>query len=173
MAKSLTLHLAILPLGLVLALSSQAQAQVDFRRLGCGTILRSRGCASTFQEATRATRVDETTIRITVGGNAYTNSDTVYRFAMMRAASETIAAGYDLFEVVEQADTTRQRSGVTGGGFNYGTGRNDPIQSYSYVLPGQAMTVRLRRGAKPADAPANLFDAREVLRFLTSPSPPA
>ncbi len=136
----------------------------------CGYGLQTKGCDTSYEEGASALRLDETTARITAKGNGRTKPDAVYQFVMRKAAETTLAAGYDLFQVVDQADTTQHLSGVEGGGSN-GNGGSFPVQSYNITKPGQAMIIKLARGPKPVDATASVFDAREVLKFMQMQQP--
>ena len=51
-------------------------------------------------------RITEDTAQIRAIGNANTDPDTVERYALRRAAEETIQDGFDLFRIVRVADRT-------------------------------------------------------------------
>ena len=64
-------------------------------------------------------------------------------------------------------DGTHQFTGVGGGGWN-AAGGNFPVYSYSETLPELTLIVRLSRGTKPPQGGADLYDARDVLKFMTA-----
>ena len=50
-------------------------------------------------------------------------------------------------------------------------------QVIRYVKPGETVTIKMYKGSKPANAPANLYEARDVLKYLAptpaqQPTPP-
>lgn len=154
--------------------------KLAFMVVACGALT---ACATPYQEqgflgGVHATRVDETTVQIAARGNAYTDADTINHYAIRKAAEETLADGFDLFLIVNAADRTRQGSFVTNGSattntsYFAGTATSqttyNPGQVVNFVKPGETMTIKLFKGAKPANAPSNLFDAREVLKYIVA-----
>jgi len=68
------------------------------------------GCASTYENAVTVKRISNDVALIKAQGNAFTNRAQTDRFALLRAAEETLAAGYAYFEVVDmQSAYTRAR----------------------------------------------------------------
>ena len=150
------------------------------------------GCATPYQEngllgGVHATRIDDTTVQIAARGNAFTDPDTIGRYVMRKAAEETVADGFDLFLLVSSADRTTQGTIVTDGSATTNTtffGQNATSRTtYSapqvirYVKPGETVTIKMYKGSKPANAPANLYEARDVLKYLAptpaqQPTPP-
>lgn len=117
-----------------------------------------------------ATQVDAVTLRVSARGNDVTSNATIQNYVLMKAAEETLIRGFDVFEIVDGVDTTRVGAISSGtatafGGYNsataFGTAFSTPV-----VRPGQDALVRMHRGQKPADAPPNVFDAREVVQYL-------
>ncbi|WP_374658513.1 hypothetical protein [Phenylobacterium sp.] len=151
-------------------------------------------CATPYQEmgllgGVQASRIDETTVQISARGNGYTNAETITRHALRKAAEETVAAGYDGFYIASAQDRTRHMTQYTSGsattnfsGTVMGTGSNtaflmgtgtthySPPQATTVVKPGEAVIIKMFRGAKPSDAPG-VYDAHELLRFLAPPQP--
>lgn len=127
-------------------------------------------CATPYQEmgltgGVQATRITEDTLQVIARGNAYTDPSLVQRYTLRKAAEETIAAGFDTFRVVSDADASqRGASGVMAA-----TGSQRSIfGSSSYwdtLKPGQTVMVKMFKGPRPSDAPSDLYDAREVVRF--------
>jgi hypothetical protein len=114
----------------------------------------------------RATRITGDTAQITASGNAYTDTDTVERYALRRAAEETIGDGFDYFRVAGTADRTAVGSSSFGSvsGNRYGafaTSFSMPI-----IKPGETITIRMLKGPASSPLPDGEYDAREVLRFL-------
>lgn len=138
---------------------------------GCATPYQSMG----FLGGVDAVRLDATTLQVTARGNAYTDQDTIQRFVLRKAAEETIAAGFDVFEIGSTDD--RSRKGQVGTAYGRGGWGSAWATSTSWELikPGQTVMVRMSKGPKPADAPLGVFDAREYLRYTTTHSytPPA
>lgn len=136
-------------------------------------------CATPYQPmgalgGVDSVRIDETTLQVTARGNAYTDADQIQRYVLRKAAEETLAAGYDLFQIGQEQD--RSRVGSRGTGFASGAdgGAWFAGSGWTMIKPGQTVLVRMLRGEKPADAPLGLYDAREVLRFMVrSYTPPA
>lgn len=80
------------------------------------------------------TMLDNTTARITFGGNSLTNRETVENYLLYRAAEMAVERGHDTFSLVNQ-DTekdTRVRYTPTGVGQGYGY---DPYFRYSFYQP--------------------------------------
>ena len=122
-----------------------------------------------------ATQIDSSTFRISAKGNAYTRSETIQDFAMMKAAETTLGSGNDYFVILGAQDMTRQETSVTPGtststtSFSGGVARTETDYSgpqiSQYVKPGQNLMIKVFKGRKPQDNPA-AFDAREVITFL-------
>lgn len=155
-----------------------------------GVCLALSSCATPYQGmgltgGVTATRIDETTVEIYAAGNGFTNQETISHYVMRKAAEETLADGYDLFLIVDRRNRSRVSQFTTEGQINtsttgtysgygntvYGTsntnGTYTPPQTYNIFKPGEGATIKMFRGMKPTDAPANLFDAHEVSRFMT------
>lgn len=133
-------------------------------------------------------RIDETTFEVLAKGNGFTDQETISHFVMRKAAEETVADGYDLFMIADSRDRSHFSTFTTAGtiqtsttgeatvvgnqimGSATSTGYYTPPTTHHIFKPGEAATVRMFRGAKPNIAPQNLYDAREVLKFMT-PAP--
>jgi hypothetical protein len=113
----------------------------------------------------RATRITQDTAQITARGNAYTDPDTIQRYALRKAAEETIADGYDLFRIGSDADRTLNGSESIG----YASGNRYSVWGSAFsmpiVKPGQTLLIKMYKGPAPSPMPDGLFDAREVLKF--------
>lgn len=155
----------------------------------CSTVA---ACATPYQEmgffgGVQASRIDETTVQISARGNAYTSAETISRYALRKAAEETIADGYDGFFIVSDQDRTRHSTYYSPGtatttysgtamstGYNtayvsgIGTTSYTPPQAYTFVKPGEAVMIKMFKGPKRSDAPG-VYDAHELLRFLAPP----
>jgi hypothetical protein len=135
------------------------------------------GCAGMFQErpyadAVETARLDGTTLRIVGSGNYLTSDERVHDYVLLKAAEETLAAGYGYFRILEEKDSSSIQETTTGGysvvtDYN-GKGDADdkmiyvPSQTSTTRLPGITLVVRMYKGPKPPDAPGNVYDAAEV-----------
>jgi len=136
-----------------------------------GVSLMLSACATPYQEmgalgGVKATRISGDTAQITARGNAYTDPDTIQRYALRRAAEETVADGFDLFRISTDLDRTQAGSQsfgyATGGRYSaFGSAFTMPI-----VKPGQTLLIRMYKGPKPDPMPDGMFDAREVQTYL-------
>jgi hypothetical protein len=143
----------------------------------CGLLL---ACATKYQNmnflgGVDATQIDSNTFRISAKGNAYTRSDRIQNYALMKAAETTLSSGNDYFVILGSQDTTRRgvdvtpgkatsTTTITGGIATAETHYSDPDIT-EYVKPGQDLMIRVFKGAKPKDNAA-AFDAHEVVSFL-------
>jgi hypothetical protein len=135
-------------------------------------ILGLGACATPYQEmgltgGVSATQLTSDTFQIVAKGNGYTSSSAIERYALRKAAEVTVANGYDLFLIASAADRGRVSGFTTNSQYNgggYSSGFATPIYT-----PGQTLMVKTFRGPKPADAPPNLYDARELLSYLVPP----
>jgi hypothetical protein len=116
-------------------------------------------CATPYKEqgfggGVSATRLDERTLRISARGNSFTDEATVSEYAMIKAAEETLRAGYGHFQIMDGAGTARFTPMVMKGTF---------IPMWK---PGVAMMVRMYPGPKQSDAPEGVYDAHEVMTYI-------
>jgi len=114
------------------------------------------GCATPYQETgftggVSASRIDGRTMLISSIGNSFTRPATIMEYALLRAAEETLKAGYGHFHIVDTTDTSTVFNFP-----NYG-----PMPK-----PGTDIMVRMFPGPKPVDSPYGVFDALEVLSYL-------
>lgn len=128
-------------------------------------------CATPYQPmgllgGVTATRIADDTAQIRASGNAYTDPDLIQRYALRRAAEETIADGYDLFRIENVSDRTTVGSETYGSATGTRYGVFGSAFSMPVIKPGQTLTIRMLRGEKPNPMPDNEYDAREVLRYL-------
>ena len=137
-------------------------------------ILGLGACATPYQEmgftgGVSATQLTSDTFQIVAKGNGYTSASAIERYALRKAAEVTVANGYDLFLIASAADRGRISGFMTNSQYNgngYSSGFSTPVYA-----PGQTLTVKTFKGTKPADAPPNLYDARELLSYLAPASP--
>jgi hypothetical protein len=128
-------------------------------------------CTTPYQEmgmrgGVKAVQITSDVAQVTARGSATTDPDKVQRYALRKAAETTVAAGYDLFQVVADVDRTRLVSG--GGGYTTGGLGGIPALGLNlpFVRPGQTFLIRMSRGPMPAGAQGTVFDAHEVLNHL-------
>jgi hypothetical protein len=140
-----------------------------------GVILAVAGCLSAcetpYQEmgylgGVSATRITADTAQVTARGNAYTDVDTVQRYALRRAAEETVADGFDLFVIDSGSDRTRVGVATSGGVFANGRGAFGYGFSAPIIKPGQTIMIKMLHGPRPDPMPDGEYDAREVLQYL-------
>ena len=98
---------------------------------------------------------------ITAKGNAFTDSATIHKYVLMKAAELTIQNGLDWFEVVDSANDSRGSSYAVSGA----TARRNSIFGTSFagtvILPGQTIQVRAHKGTAPEDN-NYAFDAHAI-----------
>ena len=138
-------------------------------------ILALAGCATPYQEmgflgGVEANRISEDTIQVIARGNGYTDSATIQRYALRKAAEATVSAGYDLFVIasVQDSTTTGHQSFGTIQRANSGFFSNST--SWDILKPGQTVLVRMLKGPRPADASPYLYDAHDILKFAATGS---
>lgn len=143
------------------------------------------GCATTYKErkgfasadGVSAVRFDETTLQVTSRVNAFTDADTVQQFLLRKTAEETLRAGYDLFYIVRSADRTQRSDVVLPGSYSSTTSFSgnsvrtnafySPARAFQLVAPGETAVVKMAKGRK-APGETNIYDAREILRYLAT-----
>jgi hypothetical protein len=128
-------------------------------------------CATPYQElglrgGVKAVQITANIAQVTARGTVTTDPDKVQRYALRKAAETTVAAGYDLFEVV--ADTDRSRSSQAAAGYTTGGIGGFPALGLSmpFIKPGQTFLIRMSRGPMPEAAGPTIFDARQVIAHL-------
>lgn len=149
----------------------------------CGLAAVVSACATPYQEmgllgGVEAVQIDSNTLRVSARGNGFTDIRKMKDYALLKAAEETVAHGYDVFEVIgtenvtrtlHQSSTSYAYAPVTVFGPNgpsFG-GASVPVSSSETVIkPGEDIVIRMFKGQKASDAPGNVFAAREVIAFL-------
>jgi hypothetical protein len=130
-------------------------------------------CATPYQEMKRdggvlAVRISEDVVQIRAQGNGYTDADVIQRFALRKAAETTLAYGYDLFQVGEKEDRTKRDKAS----YRYGGSGLWASLAFDMDRPGQSLMIKMLKGPKPDPLPRNMYDAREVTKYLSmGPSP--
>jgi hypothetical protein len=114
-----------------------------------------------------ATQLTADTFQIVATGNGYTSTATIERYALRKAAEVTVANGYDLFVIASAADQGRVSGVVSNSKFDSAGGYSTSVATPIFT-PGQTMVVKLFKGPMPTREMAlpNLYDAREILRYL-------
>ena len=130
-------------------------------------------CSTPYQEmgllgGVSATQIDSNTISVTAQGNGYTSNATIKNYALLKAADETLAHGFDYFAIGDQSDESQHGamsfSSASGNRFGwFGSGF-----SMETIKPGETVMVKMYRGKKPPEAPPNYFDAHEIETYLGS-----
>lgn len=121
------------------------------------------GCATPYQESgflggVSAMQVSSDTFVISGRGNGFTDSQTIQRYVMRKAAETTLSAGATYFVIVGAENQTR--SGT------YISGSADSFSTMPYVKPGQDVTIRILREPLPSPMPAGAYSARDVLQYV-------
>lgn len=104
---------------------------------------------------------------ISARGNAYTSTETIVDYVLLKAAETTIAAGGTHFIVLDVQDSTRVGTGYTPvtanttGYGNYATTTFYGGNAYPIVRPGQSLLIRVL--SSPA---AGAFDAAEIIAII-------
>ena len=153
------IHLALVATGIVLA--------------GCATPYQQMG----LMGGVSVQPIDATTLRISGRGNAFTSTQTLENYVVLRAAEETQRRGYDLFLVTGGQELSKPGViTVAGRTYTYETADeygNPVTQTYAapdtaihYTKPQTSMVIRMLKGPRPADAPENLFVAGDVIHVL-------
>jgi hypothetical protein len=107
-----------------------------------------------------ATRLDSETARITAAVNGYTDRTVAANYALLKAAEFTHQNGYGHFAVAsDQADA----SVTTTTYFDYYSGI---ASGFNVEKPRNDIVIRMFSGAKPKNAPMNVFGAVDVIETL-------
>ncbi len=113
-----------------------------------------------------ATQIDGNTISVTAHGNAFTSASTIKNYTILKAADETVAAGYDYFAMGDETDESRHGVLSFASGSSYSNSWYGSGFSTETIKPGENVLVKMYHGQKPEDAPPNYFDAHEVEDYL-------
>lgn len=118
----------------------------------CATGYQSSGFTGGFED----TQLAQDIFRVSFSGNAFTSSDRVQDFALLRAAELTLANNAQYFAVITSADQSRAETHVTPGsshtsgtvsaygntGYYSGTTTYSAPQVETYYKPGVGMMIR-------------------------------
>ncbi|HEY5048428.1 MAG TPA: hypothetical protein VII49_10445 [Rhizomicrobium sp.] len=141
------------------------------RYIALAVALLLSACSTPYQEmgllgGVSATQVSSDTMSITAKGNGFTGADTVKNYALLKAADETIAHGFDYFALGDATDESRH------GAYSWASGsatRNSWFGSgfsTEMIKPGENVLIKMYHGMKPAEAPDNYFDAHDIENYL-------
>ncbi|WP_457488951.1 CC0125/CC1285 family lipoprotein [Tardiphaga sp. P5_C10] len=129
---------------------------------GCGTRYQEMG----FTGGVAAEQITADTWRIKARGNAYTASETVQDYVLLKAAETTQAAGGTHFQLISSTDASRTGVIVTPGqstttfSGNQAFTTTSPASASEFIKPGQDTYIRVLRGAQPA-----AISAAEIIQF--------
>ncbi len=143
-------------------------------------LLTLSACATPYQEmgllgGVEAHRISSDTAQIVAKGNAYTDASVIQRYVLRKAAEETLADGFDYFDISSGNDESQHGSV----GSAYGGGRFSSAwfltSSWEMIKPGQTILIRMLHAPAPEPLPPNVFNAHEVKDNLSKGSyvPPA
>ncbi len=135
-----------------------------------------------FSGGVSASMIDASTAQISAAVNAYTSQSTAYQYAMLKSAEFTLQQGFGHFQIVSEevyAKTgsvtnynSTYSSDVSGystyGGYQgYGSGSGyGAATTTNYRKPHVDFLIVMYPGPKPANAPAGVYDARQVVSVL-------
>jgi hypothetical protein len=136
----------------------------------CATGYQSSGFTGGFKDTQLAPDV----FRVSFSGNAFTSSDRVQDFALLRAAELTLANNAQYFAVISSADQSRTETHISPGsshtsgtvsaygntGYYSGTTTYTAPQVQTYYKPGVGMMIRTFQ-AKPEGGV--VFDANFIV----------
>jgi hypothetical protein len=126
------------------------------------------------------TRLTSNTFLVSVRGNGFTRPETVTKYALRKAAEETVASGQEWFVIGDATDTTRTATVVSpGSSQSYTTASataygntawgsattntySSPTTVNTIIKPGAVVRVTSGNGPPPPGA----YSAKEVLSFL-------
>jgi hypothetical protein len=140
---------------------------------GCATGYQNSGFTGGFEDTQLAPDV----FRVSFSGNAFTSSDRVQDFALLRAAELTLANNAQYFTVITSADQSRIATHVTSGsshtsgtvstygntGYYSGTTTYSAPQVQTYYKPGVGIMIRTFQ-TKPEDGV--VFDANFIINSI-------
>ena len=118
-------------------------------------LLALTACTMPYQEknvfgyGVSATRIDGETFRVEAVGPKQNTRASLQDFVMRKAAEVTLQTGNDIFLLVT--------------GVSYDERREPPPGPRAVAI------VKVFPGPKPTNAPANVFDARDVLVYIGKP----
>ena len=146
-------------------------AMILHRSLWALTLLALAACETPYQETglfggVSAARISDDTAQIEANGNGYTDPATIQRYALRRAAEETLNDGFDLFQIETTEDVTRTGSESFGSASSTRYGVIASGFSMPIVKPGQVLMIRMLHGPAPDPLPEGEFDAHRVVDFL-------
>jgi hypothetical protein len=110
--------------------------------------------------------------RITARGNAYTSSDRIQDYVLLKAAETTLAAGGSYFLIITDQDRTKVGVGQTPSlaqtnviGHTAIT-TYTPGATYNIVKPGEALIIRVLRTAPGEQPPAGAWPAQDIANTI-------
>lgn len=103
-----------------------------------------------------ATSISADTVRIVATGNTFTAPATIDDYARLKAAEETLARGYDDFEIMDENDNTIE--GYES--FGVVVGRM-PVHNST-----QTFVIKMSKGSKPENSSQTWFDAKDMKRKM-------
>ena len=144
-------------------------------RLAAIAALSLSACATAYQPSGLTGGYDVSAITptraiVSFTGNGYTSPDRVAQYVMLAAAETTHQRGFGHFAVIDETDASRTDLVFSSySALNYGSG---DATGYSVggasgvVFPKTRLTIEMFPGAKPADAPGNVFNAVDVINTI-------
>jgi hypothetical protein len=117
----------------------------------CAVALSLCACATPYGAGDiSASQIDPETLQITGRADRHTATETIQHYVLMRASEETTNRGFDLFLIVPSPDGAAVAS-------------SSHTAAIASGKTGETMLVMMFHGAKPSNAPRNLFRASDIL----------
>ena len=108
-----------------------------------------------FLGGVSVTQVDAITIQVVAKGNGFTPPGTLVEFVHLKAADETIAHGYDVFQIIDSNDAKRIEN------IQFTPYSSTPVSKFT-----ETALVKMSKGPMPKDASGDYFDAHYVEQTL-------
>jgi hypothetical protein len=137
------------------------------------------GCATKYQDmgftgGVSAEPVMTDVYRITARGNAYTSSDRIQDYVLLKAAETTLASGGSHFLIINDQDRTKVGVGQTPaiaqtnviGHTAFTT--YTPGATYNVVKPGEALIIRVLHLAPGEAPPPGAWPAQDIANTIGS-----
>lgn len=135
------------------------------------------GCAAQYGDmgltgGVTAEQMSSDTWRISAAGNAYTSSNKIQDFVLLKSAETTKAAGGTHFIIAGSRDATQRGTIVTPGTAQTTVAGSTayttftPGDVHTYVKPGQDAYVRVVRVTPGMQPPPGALSADEIIRFI-------
>jgi hypothetical protein len=123
------------------------------------------GCVAptSYRSSVSVTPINADTVRIVATGNTFTSPSAIDDYARLKAAEETLARGYDGFEIINENDNVIEGHERVEGGLMVGT---VPVPVTIGQMPThtstQTFTVQMFKGPEPKNPAQTWYDAKDM-----------